>query len=244
MKKRYTSLLLILLLSFKFEARATTLLAPPDSLPGQARLIKSLSAAMCSKAEEEEKKRPLRGLTPEEGKALFLQIMLASMSEHADQISSLMTANKISNPKKANAFGEVIGKEAVMRLAKECSASQPLIMQVGLAEVKDKPAITVEEKQALTPIADDICQRFDAEKAKPSFAQLTAQARSELMQQRMQGAVLKHLEELSDFYGLKTVQSASEMEKIGVKIAFLMAEQCPDHLTQMGLDSSENKGKK
>lgn len=244
MKKLYCSLLFSLLLSFGFEVRAASLVAPADTLPGQARLVKSLSATMCRKVEEEEKKSPLRNLTAEEGKNLFFKIMLASMSEHADQVSNLMTVNKISQPKKANAFGEEVGKEAVMRLMKDCPASQTLIMQVGLTEVKNKPTITPEEKPVLTIVADDICKRLDAEKAKPSFIELTTAARTEVQQQCMQGAMLKHLEELSNFYGLKTIQSATEMEKIGVKIALLMAEQCPGHLTQMGLDSNESKSKK
>jgi hypothetical protein len=210
---------------------------------GQARLVKSLSATMCSKIEEEEKKRPLNALTPEEGKSLFIQIVTATMSEHTDQLSSLMTTNKISKGK-AHALGEVLGREATMRLMKTCPASQPLVMQLGLSEIKNKPTITPEEKPVLTVLVDDICKRIDAEQAKASFSQLTPSARLELMQQCMQGAVLKHLEELSIFYGLKTIQSASEMEKIGVKIAFVMAEQCPGHLTKMGLDSNDSKGKK
>ncbi|GAB2458546.1 hypothetical protein GCM10011375_07900 [Hymenobacter qilianensis] len=242
MKKLYTSLLFILLLSFQFEARATKIKAIADTL-GQARLVKSLSATMCSKIEEEEKKRPLKTLTPEEGKTLFIQIVTATMSEHTDQLSSLMTTNKIGKGK-MNAVGEVLGREATMRLMKTCPASQPLVMQLGLSEAKNKPTITPEEKPVLTVLVDDICNRLDTEQAKATFAQLTPSARLEIMQQCMQGAILKHLEELSIFYGIKTVQSSSEMEKIGVKIAFIMAEQCPNHLTKMGLDSNESKGKK
>jgi hypothetical protein len=198
---------------------------------------------MCSKLEEEDKKHPLNTLTPEEGKSLFIQIVTATMSEHTDQLSSLMTTNKIGKGK-ANALGEVLGREATMRLMKTCPASQPLVMQLGLSELKNKPSITPEEKPVLTVLVDDICKRIDAEQAKASFSHLTPSARLELMQQCMQGAVLKHLEELSILYGMKTIQSSSEMEKIGVKIAFIMAEQCPSHLTKMGLDSNEGKGKK
>lgn len=233
MKKLSTLVLSSLLILVGEHAFGTAMAA--DTLKGQKRFVQRISQTVCTKLTEEEKKSPLSKLSPAEAQALFSDVLQSSMQDHIDEMSAIMTANNVSKPRK---FGEVVGRDVVLLMVKECPISQPLIMSVGMAQLKNMPTVTAEEKPTLTIVATEICQRLDAENTKTPLADRSATERQQVMETAMQGAMLKHLETLSNYYGIKAISNKTHMEGVGRKIAILIADQCPAYLTQLGLDKA------
>ncbi|UOQ66473.1 hypothetical protein [Hymenobacter volaticus] len=232
MKKLYTIALFSLLFLLGGHAHGISITA--DTLRGQRQLVQHVSQTVCSKLADEDKKSPLSKLSPADAQSLFAEVLQSSIREHIDEMSALMTINKINNPRK---FGEVVGREVVLLMVKDCPISQPLIMSIGMAQVKNLPTITAEEKPVLMIVSTEICQRLDTENAKNPIINRSIAERKEVMQTVMQGAVLKHIEALSNYYGFKAIGNKVHMEGVGRKIAMLMADQCPNYLTQMGFDA-------
>ncbi|MBD2714049.1 hypothetical protein KBK19_03265 [Microvirga sp. STR05] len=204
-----------------------------DTLKGQKLFIQHVSQSVCNKLNEEEKKKPLNKLSPEEGQALLEEALQSSMREHIDEMSAIMKANKVSKPRK---FGEMVGREVVIVLLQECPLSQQLFASVGMSAMKGKPTIAPEEKPVLTLVSTEICQRLDTENAKSAISGRPKAERKQIIENAMQGSILKHLEALSNYYGLKQIQNTGHMETVGRKIALLLVDQCPNYLMQMGLD--------
>ena len=207
--------------------------AAADTLKGQKLFIRHVSQSVCDKLNEEEKKKPLNKLSPEEGQALLTDVLETSMRDHIDEMSAIMKANKVSKPRK---FGEMVGREVVVVLLQDCPLSQQLFASVGVSAMKDKPTIAPEEKPVLTLVSTEICQRLDTENAKSAISSRPKAERKQVIENAMQGSILKHLEALSNYYGLKQIQNTGHMETVGRKIALLLVDQCPNYLMQMGLD--------
>ncbi|QNH62550.1 hypothetical protein [Hymenobacter sediminicola] len=229
--KTLSTLLLsaLLLLSGRIYATPTA----ADTLKGQKLFIQHVSQSVCNKLNEEEKKKPLNKLSPEEGQALLTDVLQTSMQDHIDEMAAIMKANKVSKPRK---FGEMVGREVVVVLLQNCPLSQQLFASVGVSAMKDKPTIAPEEKPVLMLVSAEICQRLDTENAKSAISSRPKTERKQVIENAMQGAMLKHLEALSNYYGLKQIQNNSHMETVGRKIGLLLADQCPNYLMQMGLD--------
>jgi hypothetical protein len=234
MKKLSTLILsAFLLILMGGQAYGTAMVA--DTLKGQKRFVQHVSQTVCIKLAEEDKKAPLSKLSPAEAQSLFTTVIESSMQDHIDEMSALMADNKVSKPRK---FGEIVGRDVVLQMVKDCPISQPLLMSIGMAQLKNMPTIAAEEKPTLTIVATEICQRLDAENTKSSLAGRSVAERQQVVETAMQGAILKHLETLSNYYGIKTISNKAQMEIIGKKIAILMADQCPNYLTQFGLDQA------
>jgi hypothetical protein len=235
MKKLSTLVLSSLLILVGGHAFGTGMGMAADTLKGQKRFVQHISQAVCTKLAEEEKKGPLSKLSPAEAQALFTDVLQSSMQDHIDEMSAIMTANNVSKPRK---FGEIVGRDVVLLMVKECPISQPLLMSIGMAQLKNMPTVTAEEKPTLTIVATEICQRLDAENSKTPLADRSAADRQQVTENAMQGAMLKHLETLSNYYGFKSISNKAHMEVVGRKIAILIAEQCPSYLTQFSLDKA------
>ncbi|WP_157530757.1 hypothetical protein [Hymenobacter norwichensis] len=206
-----------------------------DTLKGQKHFVQHVSQTVCTKLAEEDKKAPLNKLSSAEAQSLFTDVLQSSIQDHIDEMSAIMEANHVSKPRK---FGEAVGRDVVLLLVKECPISQPLVMNIGMGQLKNMPAITAEEKPTLVIVATEICQRLDAENTKRPFTNRSATERQQAMETAMQGAMLKHLETLSNYYGIKAISNKTHMEGVGRKIALLLADQCPGYLTQLGLDET------
>jgi len=236
MKKLSTLVLSSFLFLLGNYAYGTTVAA--DTLKGQKHFVQQVSQTVCTKLAEEDKKQPLSKLSPADAQALLAEVLQSSMQEHIDEMSTLMSVNKVSKPRK---LGEAVGREVVMQMVKDCPISQPLLMSVGMAQLKNLPGITPEEKPVLTTVATEICQRLEAENTKAPLADRSAAERKQVVEAAMQGSVLKHMEALSNYYGFKAISNRAHMEDVGRKIAILMSDQCPSYITQFGLDESTKK---
>ncbi|GAB2962576.1 hypothetical protein GCM10027048_33980 [Hymenobacter coalescens] len=206
--------------------------AAGDTATGHTRAVRILSAALCAKIVQAGEQRPLADLSGAESKALLTQLMTETMGEHMEMLTPMFAERK-----KNQAASEALGRDMVLRLARECSAAQGLVMRMGIAEVKDKPVVNDNEKAVLSLITTDICQRLEKKNAEHPLDKMTKAERESTFATAMQGAILAHMEDLANTYGLKSIQKQSEMERVGKKIGFMMAEQCSNYLLMLGLDS-------
>jgi hypothetical protein len=234
MKQLY--LLLIIGLLAATTGRASSLVAAGDTVPGHARAIRLLSSSLCTKLAQEEQRSPLAKLTTSQGKTLFTQLMVEAMGEHAEDLKPMF-----EQLQKKRGASEALGRDVVLRLAQDCPMAAQFVVQLGLNEVKNQVTLTEKEKGVIGIVTTDICQRLDKKNAETPLDGLPKAERTNLITTAMQGAMLAHFEELGDVYGAKNMRKKSELEEIGKKIAFQMAQQCPSYLVMLGVDGISGK---
>ncbi|TGE27526.1 hypothetical protein [Hymenobacter metallicola] len=236
MKK--TLLTLSILVGLTHAATATVL--QPDTLAGQGKLVRNLSATLCARLEEENKKKPLNTLTPEEGKSLITSSLFASMSQHADQFTAFLE-QATKNNGDSQAIGRAVGTDVILLLGRECQIAQGLIMRMGMNAYQGKPTISAKEQPLLQKMTVSVCEYMDKENQKAPLASRTPQERTDIMTQAMQSTFTIHEKAVKTIYGNQVLEKQADLELIGRKIALLMAEQCPGYLMQVSLDEVEKK---
>jgi hypothetical protein len=230
---------LFILLSFIRTVAAGPLpSAAPDTTTGHARLVRDMAAAVCTRLEEENKKKPLGTVTPEEGKTLLTSALLSSMGQFTDQLMPMMAeATKAGGT--SQSVGMELGRDVVLLLGKNCAVSQALIVRMGLDSYKDKPTISEKEKPLIQKMAASACQSLDKDNAAQPLAKMTAEQRAAAFAKALQGAFSTHEKSLKAFYGPKLDDQQAEMTNLGRKVAMLMSESCPSYVLQVGLDQAQ-----
>lgn len=225
-------LLLVSSLGLGTAAQAAAPLAG-DTLRGQRRFIQHVSATMCERLQNESQKRPLSSLSAVDFQSVLAATIESSIATHSEEMGTLMTANNVSNPRKA---GELLGVDMILHLVGHCPAGQQLMVGVVQAQFGAKLSVTEAEKPVLLLIANDICQRLDVENATRPFSSRSQEERRTTMMTALQGGMLKHMEPLANLYGLDNIKNNKLMETVGQKIALLILQQCPTYMLQFGID--------
>lgn len=225
-------LLLVSSLGLGTAAQAAAPLAG-DTLRGQHRFIQHVSATMCERLQAEEQKRPLASLSAVDAHSILAATIESSILAHADEMSTLMAANKVSNAHKA---GEALGVTMILRLVESCPAGQQLMVGVIQSQFGVKLPITEAERPVLQLVTQDVCQRLDAENATRAMSSRSQEERRTVIMTALQGGMLKNMEPLANLYGLDNMKNNKLMESVGQKIALLIVQQCPTYMLQLGID--------
>lgn len=214
-------------------AQAAPTLVPTDTVAGQARFAKIMSAGMCAKLGQESQKTDLTKLPPAESEALFKKLMLTTMGDNFAEFSALLEKK---GKGEAEALGRAIGEQAVFDLMQTCPEAAPLLAKLGSRHVPGGVEITPAEREVLLPITQDACQRLGAENAKQPLDQRTPAQRAAAVEQALQGAFMSHADALTQQYGDEVLQDAAQATEIGKKIGLLMLEACPTYIALVGRD--------
>lgn len=225
-------LLLVSSLGLGTAAQAAAPLAG-DTLRGQHRFIQHVSATMCERLQAEAQKRPLTSLSEVDAQSILAATIEGSILAHADEMSTLMTVNKVNNPHKV---GEGLGVTMILHLVESCPAGQQLMVGVIQSQFGAKLPITDAERPVLLLVTQNVCQRLDAENATHPMSSRSQEERRSVIMTAMQGSMLKNMEPLANLYGLDKMKNTKLMESVGQKIALLIFQQCPTYLLQLGID--------
>ncbi|NML66993.1 hypothetical protein HHL22_17440 [Hymenobacter sp. RP-2-7] len=214
-------------------AQAAPTLAPADTVAGQARFAKIMSAGMCAKLEQESQKTDLTKLPPAESEALFKKLMLTTMGDNFVEFSALLEKK---GKGEAEALGRAIGEQAVFDLMQTCPKAAPLLAKLGSRHVPGGAEITPAEREILLPMTQDACQRLSAENAKQPLDQRTPAQRAAAVEQALQGVFMSHSDALTLQYGDEVLQDEAQAVEIGKKLGLLMLEVCPAYIALVGRD--------
>lgn len=215
---------------------------PVDTVVGHAHMVKVMSESMCAQlANDHATNFATIGTT--EAMQLTQQLFITAMKR--DSVSFLaMVAKGSEQGTTAQAVGQQLGQDVVIRLSKMCPVAMPLILRLSQtdqakAAIKESiPAVPEAEKKALQPLTTRICAQLTAANAKTAFAKLSTTQRTDLFTKLMQEAFVVGRPQLLRYYTAAQLSDPKKMEEIGRKIATLMLQQsdCAGYLLQMGAD--------
>ncbi len=220
--------------------------APADTVAGQGRFVRKLSAQLCQRIQDSARVRPLDQLTPEQADRMLQRLMLAGMSEQATDFVGMMQAAEKRNISNYN-MGRAIGIATVMRLSTECPSAMELIVRTSSAQkaagadAKNIISVSAEERAKLQPLADSACAELAAADARQPFKQLSVPAREQKMTQLMQTVMLRNMPVLLSIYTAEQLADEAEMRRFGLKVANLMLTKCPSYLVMLGLDKQNQQ---
>lgn len=223
--------LLLGLLATASAARAQTL-APTDTLPGHARLVRSLSTAMCEQLATQYRALDLSQLVPDSAQQLLVRLSYQALMTYPDEVERMVAASPTPD-----ATGAGLVQAAHQQLAMQCPAARPLLARIGMQYAAQPTVVTSAERPLLSTVARSICQRLDAADAHQPFAKLTPGERVLAVNRATDAAMLAHRQQLTAFY--QTDLSADPALRL--KIGQLVLEQCPTYLLQVSRDVSAGR---
>ncbi|GAB3649628.1 hypothetical protein GCM10027594_24900 [Hymenobacter agri] len=219
----------------------------PDTLPGHAHFSRLIAASMCTRIQEEARKQDFNKLSAKQADELFMRLTMTSMSEHAGEFASMLSAGQargLSNTK----MGRNVGETAVQLLSKDCPVSMALILRtssaqkgLGSAGMESMNNIADEEKAVLQPIADSVCTQLAAADARQPLKAMTPARRSETMTRIMQTEIIRSLPTLMTVYSTEQMNNKDSMRAFGIKLASLMMTKCPTYLILLGEDAKRKR---
>lgn len=230
---------LLLLLGLLLGQASAAAVLPADTLKGQAQFVNRLSSTLCERLTAEGQKTDLSKLSAEDAQNLLTRLVGGVMGENFMELQTLL--KQTSNSDEAQRQGGQLGEAMMLRLIEICPASHQLVAQLGLQSIGKKADLSVAERQTLMPVAESICQRFDADNAKQPYEKMTPVARRAAIEQAMSGVMMDKAQDLQDYYGEDTMQDEDKMHEIGTKIGLLVLEKCPRYLLLIGRDEQANK---
>jgi len=242
MKFLFALLCVVVLRPINLTLAAGSSSVPVDTVAGHAHMVKVMSESMCAQLTNDHATN-FATISTAEAMQLTQQLFVTAMKR--DSVGFLaMVAKGSEQGITAQAVGQQLGHDVVIRLSKVCPVAMPLILRLSQtdqakAAMADKiPAVSEVEKKALQPLTTRICAQLTAANAKNAFAKLSTTQRKDLFTKLMQEAFVVGRPQLLRHYTAAQLANPKKMEEIGQKMAALMLQQsdCAGYLLQMGAD--------
>ncbi|RFP66850.1 hypothetical protein D0N36_01830 [Hymenobacter lapidiphilus] len=206
-----------------FGRAQTTPPAAADSVT-QQRLVQQVSADMCRRLELENQKSALTNLSKAEAEQLFSRLFLQAAASN-DELATFLT--KIGE-QGAREQGEQLGRRVGLVMMRECPVGQQLFMRLGGEQVSQQQGMRPEETTLLQPIATAMCRDLTPRVAE--LRKLPLPKRMSILTEVLSKNLKPYAKQLGQLYGADIFLNKEGMEKLGAKIAALMAPKCPEVL--------------
>lgn len=140
--------------------------------------------------------------------------------------------------------GQVLGRDAMIELAKNCPAAVPLALglvqteQGQRAMASQAPKLPPGELKVLQPLAAAMCAELDASNAKKPFRSLTPTGRQQVFMTTLQKVFRLHTVALQRYYGNTQLNKQLSTGELDGKIGAVMSLQhnCGQYLLLIGAD--------
>ncbi|MGI4869972.1 MAG: hypothetical protein ACRYFX_02205 [Janthinobacterium lividum] len=205
--------------------------APPDTLRGQARLTRIISADLCTKLTQESQTQNLGKLTTDESATLVTKLIHSVMVERKEEVDAFMEHASNTNP----GIGRQIGRNALFQLGKNCPVAAPVVAQLQARITKPGTKPLDPERQLLSrfivPAAcQSLSQAIEAENAKGGLKRLDPAARQELVKKAVLTGATPHAPALRMQYGEQVLTDPQQRDELSRKIIALLPDECPIYM--------------
>lgn len=231
MKHVFPFLLAVLLLSRPGVARPAPTAGPADTVRGQARLTRQLSASLCTRLLAESQRATFVALTPAQGQVLLARLLLGAAADNATAMTALLER---VGPTRSRALKRTLSADAMLQLAQQCPVASTLLAHLNQQEAG--MAVGDDERPTLLPVARLACRCLDTTTVRQPFAQLSPATRAALAGEAMRYAAHRNQEALLAQYGPALASDSTLSQQVGQKVALLMLEVCPAYLLQLNRD--------
>ena len=114
-------------------------------------------------------------------------------------------------------------------------------MQMSAQKANIDAGMSDAQRQALQPIAHEICTKLDVENAQRPLKDRTPAERSALLVYVMQSTTTTNSTAIEGAFGPDAMTNAKQLESVGQKIGILMLGECPSYILAAGQDSIDQK---
>lgn len=234
-------LLAILVLSARGIAQASAPL-PADTLPGHARLVRTISATLC--AELSSPQAPdLDQLSPPAALQYAQKLFASALRRDSVQLHAMMK-HAAPQGQSPTDVARLLGRDALLAAATTCPAAQTLaarLVQAGpvrQALAVRQPPLPPAEEQALLPVASALCHELQARNARAPFGKLTPAERQRVYMEAVQKSFRPQTAALNRFYGPAKLDALLRSGEFDGRVARLMASRglCTEYLVLIGTD--------
>ena len=216
--------------------------APADTVAGHARMVRQLSETMCRQLSSDHT-TSFAAMSSPAALQMTQELFVTAMKRDSVAFIALM-ATATEQGVSAQAVGQAVGKDVVVRLSQTCPAALPLIVRLTQTEQAKQamantvPDVSEAEKKVLQPLVTHLCAQLAAADARQPFAKRTAAQRGEVFTQLMQKEFVGGRPQLLKYYSAAQLNEVPRREEIGRKMAALMLAQssCAGYLLLMGAD--------
>ena len=217
-------------------------LTPTDTLPGHARLVRALSATLCTELSSPQ--APDLNKLPSAGVMQYAQgLFVTAMQRDSAQVLALLEKAAAQGIQPAEAARQ-LGHDAMVAVAKNCPAARPLALRLAQTEpgqqalAAQKAKLPPAEQKALQPVANALCATLNASNARAPFAKLTAAGRKQVLMRSIQKAFKPNTAALTRFYGPARLDALLRSGEFDGRVASLMLGQnmCTEYILLVGSD--------
>ncbi|WP_139252284.1 hypothetical protein [Hymenobacter psychrotolerans] len=219
MKTQFLSLLFFVsLFGTALTSHAQT--AAPDTV-GEHKMLKMLAVDMCRQLEQENKKKPLSGLTQADAQQVFVRVFtqaVTSDKQLMDRVGGMGS--------EARAYGEQMGRRVVLLLLQDCPVSHPLLMRLGESQTPAAAAATTpEEAKLVNTLSAEFCSAMT-----PRIKELkglSSEKRLPVVSGQLEISFKAHSKEIQQLYGANAMNDSGKLRALGTKVGAQSAQQCP-----------------
>jgi hypothetical protein len=211
-------------------ARATAAApAPTDTIPGQALLLRRLSAAMCAQLTAEHRTTDFSKLDAPVVSKVLSNVTYQALMKYADGFEELQRRSADSEQ-----MGMWLVQEAHIQLLEQCPLARPLVAVLGMQALGLTAGVSVAERTALRPVVLDVCRRLNADNARQPFVAVVQEMRAgavlAAMQAATEAAIAAHPAVLAQLYGTDAAPTSEQQVQARLKIGQLCMEECPAYM--------------
>lgn len=224
------ALLLVISLIFCLLRTEGRTVAPADTLVGHAHLVGLLSTGLCTRMAAES--QAFDQLPKHELNRLLQDWTTSIIMENEDVFEE---AFQPLGKYKRDPYKWRLAREALFRTAAKCAEARTFLVQVGWRTRHEKSMPSPEERAALLPAAQLMCQTLDEENARAPFAQRPAADLKLALQQAMGKAMVAKASELMAYYGGELFKNAEWTNLVGERVFLVVFDTCPSYFVQLFL---------
>lgn len=219
-----------------------------DTLPGHRQLVRSLSAALCTELSSSQ--APNLAAMPSADVLPYAQGLFTKvMRRDSARVVALFEA-AAARGIQPTAAAQLVGRDAMLSVAKTCPAARPLALRLSQTEqgqraiAAQQPKLPLAERNALLPVAHDLCAALSASNARTPLSSLTAAGRKQVVVRAIQKAFKPHTAALNRFYGPAKLDALLRNGEFDGRVASLMISQhlCTEYLILVGSDRLNEPG--
>ena len=222
-------------------ARAAPL-APADTLPGHAHLVRTISASLCEQLAHDRTTDVAR-LSSADAMAYAQRLFTTAMQSDSVRLLAMMTTANERGTAPAQ-VAQLLGHDAMQLLTQNCPAARPLVVRLAQTEQGQRamaaqvPRLPPAEQKVLLPITAALCTELSAHQSAAAFARLSPAGRRQVFMTALHKAFKPQTAALLRYYGPAKLDAQLRSGELDGKIGTLMPTRagCGQYLLLIGVD--------
>ena len=207
------------------------MVAPPDTLTGEARLVRHFTKGLCEQIALQSRHQDLAVLTKAQGMELLNEVLMAVIMQDSAEFKAVLT--RAPDPTTAM---QHLSMQAILRLATICPNSSKLLVQMGVQMAAIDTTLTPEQQRTLQTVARSFCEKLTAADARQPFSQRSTAERMVAFNEARHEIILAHGAALVEAFGQHLLTNENLENNMWQNVDRLMFDECRALTAQLRID--------